>query len=597
MSKPDILIVDDRVENLIALEALLEECNSEVHKASSGNEALAILLEQEFALVLLDVQMPGMDGYEVAELMRLNDKTRSIPIIFVSAISKEQRHVFKGYEVGAVDFLAKPIEPLVLRGKVNIFLDLWLQRRELEVILAEKVEILIEKERLEVKLREQAEFDMLTRLPNRLLFQDRLQQAILMSERHNKIGALIFIDLDRFKWVNDNLGHDAGDQLLIKAAERLTTCVRKSDTVARLGGDEFTVVLQDVQHMTMVENIANKILEELAKPFYVAEKNAYVSGSVGIAIFPNDSRNMDGLLKQADAAMYQAKMSGRNAFRFFTPEMNAHTQKRMALEERLRTALECKEFCLHYQPKVDLASGRIKGMEALIRWESPEEGLIPPDDFIPLAEEIGLIIPLSQWVLETACIQNQKWIDAGFQPIRMSVNISAKHFSEKDHLLQTVQQALLNTGMTAEHLELEITESTVMGNIDIGLKILEALRQMGVHVSVDDFGTGYSSLSSLKQFPIQTLKIDKSFIRDLSVDSNDAAIVSAIISMAGKLSLSVIAEGVETLEQLEFLKKEACNQMQGYYFSRPLTAEMCTDMLKEEKSLTMVENNTIKSIK
>ncbi len=580
-NKPDILIVDDRAENLVALEALLEDCAATVHKASSGNEALSLMLKQEYALVLLDVQMPEMDGFEVAELMRRHERTAHIPIIFVTAISKEQRYVFKGYEVGAVDYLFKPLDPVILRGKVNIFLDLWRQKNLLVAALAEK-------ERLEKKLKQQAEFDLLTQLPNRVLFQDRLQQAILMCERSEVPGALMFIDLDRFKFVNDTMGHEAGDQLLIQAANRIGACIRKSDTVARFGGDEFTVILQNVYHESLAELVARKILNELANPFDLLGKAVHISGSVGISIFPNDSIDTEELLKNADTAMYQAKNSGRNAFRFFVQDMNIYANERMTLEEQLRASFDNDSFILHYQPKVDLFSGKILGIEALVRWEKPGVGLVFPDEFIPLVEEIGLIDKLGQWVLETACRQNRKWNVNGFPNLRVSVNISAKQFNGRNSLIKIVKKILDATGLVPENLELEITESTVMENVDIGLETLEELKAMGVNIAVDDFGTGYSSLSTLKQFPIQTLKIDKTFVRDMTHDSDDSAIVSAIISMANKLSMSVIAEGVETLEQLEVLKKDGCDEIQGYYFSSPLPLEECTKMLEANKLQTHI---------
>ncbi|MBF0621220.1 MAG: EAL domain-containing protein [Magnetococcales bacterium] len=575
--KPNILIVDDRQENLIALESLLEECDAHIHRALSGNEALTLMLKHPFALVLLDVQMPGMDGFEVAELMRVNTQTQTIPIIFVTAISKEQQYVFKGYESGAVDYLTKPVEPIVLLSKVRIFIQLWKQNQALAEALQQK-DILAE------KLRQQAEYDALTGLPNRALFHDRLKQAVLLCERNKNVGALLFIDLDRFKWVNDTLGHKAGDQLLIDVSQRLCHCVRRTDTVSRLGGDEFTVVIQNVPHESFVEMISRKILDELARPFQLGKKEVQISGSVGVTIFPHDSVVLEDLLKNADTAMYKAKDSGRNAFCFFTSEMNDHAVRRMVLEEQLRVALEEEEFCLHYQPKVDLKTGHIIGMEALIRWER-HDGMVFPDEFIPLAEEIGLIVPLGKWVMKAAALQNKAWHSAGLPLLTMGINLSAKQLNDQDDLIKTVDDILAATGLPPESLELEITETTVMENLDVGLKTLQALKDRGIQVSVDDFGTGYSSLGSLKSFPIQTLKIDKSFVRDLSLDSDDAAIVSAIISMAGKLSLKVIAEGVENQEQLDFLKQDGCDAIQGYFFSRPVSAQACTQMLQEKKAL------------
>ncbi len=574
-----ILIVDDLEQNLIALEALLEDCNAEIHRATTGTEALATLLKHDFALVLLDVQMPGMDGFEVAELMRLNAHTRHIPIIFVTAISKEQRYVFKGYQAGAVDYLAKPIDPVVLRSKVNVFLELWRNRQELAEVLAEKV-------RLSEKLRQQAQFDALTGLPNRALFLDRLRQAMLMTGRSRCTEALMFIDLDRFKLVNDTLGHEAGDKLLVQVAQRLLGCVRKTDTVARMGGDEFTVILQNLAEGMLVENIANNIIRSLAATFDLEGEKVDISASIGITLFPQDSTDSKKLLINADSAMYQAKEAGCNTFRFFTPEMNARLQETVTLEKQLITALERDEFTLHYQPQVDLTRGRIVGVEALVRWEQPDGQLVYPNDFIPLSERSGLITLLGKWVLRHACLQTRKWLDAGHGPLRIGVNISARHLNARANLLHTVREVLDESGIGADSLALEITETAVMVDMDSALETLERLRGMGVKIALDDFGTGHSSLSVLKRFPIQTIKIDKSFVRDLSVDEDDAAIVSAIVSIAHKLGLRVVAEGVEEPAQLAFLEQEGCHEVQGFHFSRPLSAEDCTVLLQERHDST-----------
>ena len=573
-----ILIVDDREENLFALAALLEECEADVHRASSGNDALAQMLKKDFALVLLDVQMPIMDGFEVAELMRLNERTRYLPIIFVTAISKEQRYIFKGYETGAVDFLSKPIEAQILTSKVNVFLDLWHQKRKL-------IKVLAEKEKLEEKLRQQAEFDLLTGLPNRVLFHDRLLQAIHLSQRTNNPGALMFVDLDRFKWVNDNLGHEAGDQLLIQVAERLLACVRKTDTVARIGGDEFTVILQNVAPNSLAELIAKKIVKALARPFALEAGQGDISASIGITLFPKDSEDVGEIMQNADAAMYLAKESGRNGFKFFTQEMNNSADKRLALGDRLQAALEREEFVLHYLPKVDLYSGKITGMEALVRWEKSGEGTILPNNFIPLAEEKGLIVELDRWVLETACRQNQQWNSAGFKHLVLSVNISAKLFNDKDRLLSAIDEVLESTGLVPENLELEIKENVAMGAAETEQNILAAISERGVGVAIDDFGCGFTSFALLKGLAVNSIKIDRSFIKNLPQDSTDHAVTTAMVSVGKKLSLAVVAERVETSAQLELLKENGCMAMQGYYFSHPLPADECTKILSAGKIL------------
>jgi len=428
--------------------------------------------------------------------------------------------------------------------------------------------------------------DTLTGLPNRLLLLDRILQAMLESERHERLVAILYLDLDRFKLVNDTLGHDAGDQLLRSVAGRLSDCVRPGDTVARLGGDEFTVVLANVAHVDDVGRVAQKVLDVFAAPFLLAGQEVFVSSSIGISLYPLDDTNLETLLKNADVAMYHAKDSGRNTFQFYTPELNARTARRLGLETALRHAIERNEFLLHYQPQVDLASGKVTGMEALIRWQRPETGLVSPLEFIPLAEDTGLIVPIGEWVLHTACAQNHAWQEAGLPALRMSVNIAARQFQQQN-LAEVVARVLKKTGLDPRWLMLEITESTVMRDAGAAIETLQQIGAMGVGLSVDDFGTGYSSLSYLKRFPLDCLKIDKSFIDDITTNPDDAAIATAIISMAGSLKIKVVAEGVETLAQLNFLRARGCDAMQGYYFSKPLPAAALASMLAENKRLEM----------
>jgi len=428
--------------------------------------------------------------------------------------------------------------------------------------------------------------DNLTGLPNRLLLTDRLRQAMLESERYNRLVAVLFLDLDRFKLVNDTLGHDAGDRLLKDVAKRLSDCVRPGDTVARLGGDEFTVVLANVAHEDDVGRVAQKIFNVFAQPFLLAGQELFVSPSIGIALYPLDDVEPAALLKNADAAMYHAKDSGRNNFQFFTPELNQRAVRRLGLETALRHALERQEFVLHYQPQVDLSNGRIIGMEALIRWQREGTGLVSPLEFIPLAEDTGMIVPIGEWVLRTACTQNRAWQKAGLPALNMSVNVAARQFQQQN-LAEVVARVLRETGLDPRWLSLEITESTVMHDAGAAIETLRQIGALGVGLSVDDFGTGHSSLSYLKRFPLHFLKIDKSFIDDITTDPNNAAITTAIISMAGSLELKVIAEGVETLAQLNFLRTHGCDAMQGYYFSKPLPAAALAALLAENKHLEM----------
>lgn len=422
--------------------------------------------------------------------------------------------------------------------------------------------------------------DPLTKLPNRVLLEDRLNQALVHSQRHNTVFAILFVDLDRFKTVNDSLGHFIGDALLRAVAARLQNLVRAEDTVSRLGGDEFVVLLQEIASVADAVATADKILEGLGLVFRVHAHELFITPSIGISVFPAHGQNAQTLLTSADAAMYSAKKLGRNNAQIFAPEMNTSFPERLKLENDLRQALKRREFELHYQPKVDIQLGRIVGMEALLRWKHPDRGLVSPIDFIPLAEETGLIVPIGGWVLEEACNQNKAWQNMGLGKLSVAVNISAVQFRQKD-LLETIAFALTKSGLAPEYLEIEITESTVMHNASEAIVTLERLRKSGVMISIDDFGTGYSSLSYLKSFPISTLKIDRSFIREISEDTSDAAIVRAIIGLAHNLRLRVVAEGVETRQQLDFLRSLESDEYQGYYFSRPIPASEFERFLRE----------------
>lgn len=429
------------------------------------------------------------------------------------------------------------------------------------------------------KLHHLALHDSLTRLPNRSLLEDRLSQAIHAGERHQKQFAVMFLDLDRFKTINDSLGHHYGDKLLQAVAARLTACVRAEDTVARLGGDEFVVLLGDVSAPSVVSMIAQKLLDAMAAPLVIEGQQQSVSVSVGISMYPEDGRSLRELMSNADSAMYHAKKMGRAHYQFFAPEMNAAAGARLQLEQALRRALELNQFELHYQPKVDVASGKLIAMEALVRWNSPERGMVPPAEFIAVSEEIGLIIPLGAWVLREACRQNRAWQQAGLPQMRVAVNLSAYQFRQKD-LPEFIAGVLAEAGLAAASLELEVTESVVMHNPQEAARILERLHAQGIHISVDDFGTGYSSLSYLKQFRLDTLKIDRSFVRHISSDADDAAIVRSVIALAHSLRLKVIAEGVETNEQLAYLRELGCDEYQGYLRSKPVPAAQFEHMLR-----------------
>ncbi len=433
--------------------------------------------------------------------------------------------------------------------------------------------------RAESEIQQLINYDTLTGLPNRNLLHDRLKLAIAQAARERMLLGVMVLDLDRFKSINDTLGHRAGDKLLKTVASRLEACVRESDTLARLGGDEFVVILINVANEEGITVVAKKILAVIAEPIYIDGHEIYTSGSIGIAVYPMDGEDSHTLLKHADLAMYQAKELDRNNFQFFSREMNIKVLERMMLENSMRRALDKEEFFLVYQPQVDARSGRIVGMEALLRWQHPDLGLLSPDKFIFLAEETGFILQLGEWVLREACRQNREWQERGLPPVRMAVNLSAKQFGQY-HLDEMIAATLMETGLSPEWLELEITESAVMKNAEQNISILRTMKDMGVTLAIDDFGTGYSSLSYLKHFPINRLKIDRSFVRDITSNTDDAAIAEIIIAMAQTLKLNVIAEGVETRAQMEFLSFHNCVEMQGYLFSRPVRSEQFAELLQ-----------------
>lgn len=426
-----------------------------------------------------------------------------------------------------------------------------------------------------------AHHDALTDLPNRLLFQDRLQHAMAKSRRSGQSAALLFLDLDRFKKINDSLGHSIGDQVLCEVARRLRSTLRESDTVARLGGDEFVMLLEQTSAEQDISLVARKVLKQMAEPLLIEEHELFLTTSIGISLFPEDGSSVDELMKAADVAMYRAKEEGRNNFQFYRPEMNARTHGLLLLEGKLRRALEEQQLVLYYQPQFDLGSRKLVGFEALLRWQPPGEPMVNPGDFIPLAEDTGLIVPMGEWVLQTACEQNLAWQRQGFAPVRMAVNISPRQFRQRS-FIDTVDQALQRSGLAPQWLELEITESCAMDKVEENILAMAHLTQRGIHLAIDDFGTGFSSLSYLKRFPISKLKIDRSFIRDICHDPNDAAIATSVIALGRSMKLEVVAEGVETEEQAAFLRREGCQLSQGFLLGRPLPAKQVEHFFRAE---------------
>lgn len=532
-----------------------------VTRARRLGDALAALERTSFDVALTGCRLADAD---CASAIRRLRACRDELAVIVLGERDDDGAMLASAEGGAQDYLVK--------GEGD------------EVLIERSIRHAIERRRVELRLAQLAHFDSLTGLANRALFQSRLAHAIARAGRDGKSVALMFIDLDRFKAINDTLGHAAGDRLLVSVAERLRACVREADTIARLGGDEFTVILENVTNVEGVAVVAQKILNAMARPFLLHGRELFVTPSIGITVYPRDDAQVDGLLRNADSAMYKAKEQGRNTYQFYRAEMSARSLERLELESKLRMALERGEFVLHYQPKVEVRSGRIIGVEALVRWRRREEGLIPPGKFIPIAEETGLIVPIGEWVLREAAAQLKRWRQAGCRDLTMAVNLSPRQFRQQN-LAAVIADAVDGARLDPQALEFEITETVLMEDTHASSATLAAMKDKGVKISVDDFGTGYSSLNYLKRFPIDTLKIDQSFVRDITSDADDAAIASAIIALAHSLRLQVIAEGVETAGQLEFLRERGCDQAQGFLFSRPLPAEDLTPVLAGRASL------------
>lgn len=686
--KPKILLVDDRAENIFALKQTLKSLDADLIEAYSGEEALSMVLRHEFALILLDVQMPGMDGFETASFIRENAATSHIPIIFVTAISKEDKYVFKGYDVGGVDYLYKPIDPDILKNKVKVFLELYQKQQQLKTALGKverlnyqqqlllkcagegiigldldgriafanpaachmldehedfivgkvfkefilKDEFMPEKnggiptdinvsqwqsnciysssdtiflradgqqvpveytaaalsesgkkvhggviifqdisdrKEVEKQLVYMAKYDHLTGVANRRLFKEFLEDAIARAERHKRYISLLFIDLDHFKDINDTLGHDIGDLLLMSVANRLKASIRKVDLVARLGGDEFAIVLDDITNEDDGHLVANKILNILTPTHQLAQHQLYLTPSIGVSTYPKDGRTPDTLIKAADKAMYVAKNSGRNGIRVFENSMMDEDLERAQIEQELRIAIEQEQFTLFYQPFVNAETHQVQGAEALIRWFHPVRGMIPPDEFIPIAEESGLIKELGYWVAKRACNDAKNWgIVGNNKNFILSINVSVRQICDSD-FIQRISEILLESQFPSNALELELTESTLMTDPEETRRVLDKLKQIGLKVAIDDFGTGYSSLSYLRYLPLDTLKIDRVFIKDIGRDKHGEAIIKTTIMLAHSLNLRVVAEGVETLEQANFLRELNCEVLQGYYFYRP----------------------------
>jgi diguanylate cyclase (GGDEF)-like protein len=572
--RASILLVDDRSENLVALGEILQPLGQNLVLARSGDEALKRLLGGDFACILLDVQMPGLDGFATAAHIKQREKSRHIPIIFLTAISREPHQALKGYSAGAVDYLSKPFDPWILRSKVAVFVDLYLERKRAQV--AERA------------LLHQAFHDTLTGLPNRALLADRLGQTLARRERRCAEAAVLFLDIDRLKWVNDSLGHAAGDQLLVDVARRLDSVLRPGDTVARFGGDEFVVLCEDLGSTGEALNVAERLRDALASPFHVRGREIALTASIGIALTSTSSHDTpDALLRDADAAMYRAKERGRDRVELFDDHMRSRALARLETESTLRRAIEQNELRVHYQPVIDLPTGRATGLEALVRWEHPERGLVAPSEFIPVAEETGLIVGLGAFVLTEACTQVARWNNRrpDEPPLTVSVNLSAHQLRARG-LRELVTEALQHSRLEPRLLCLEITETALVEDADSNRAALDSLKDLGVILAVDDFGTGYSSLLYLRRFPVDMLKIDRSFVLGLETNAEDTAIVSGVIGLAQALGLQAVAEGVETPEQAACLRRLGCPLAQGYHWSKPLTPRQTERWLKGHRADT-----------
>lgn len=579
--KPRVLIIDDeeQIRNLL-IDVLGNsyQCSD----AGSAEEALAALAKTNFDLVISDIDMGGMSGLELVP--RVHSLSPDTVVVMVSG-NQDIEFAIKALRVGAFDYITKPIDLRHVEASVERALNhcnLLKEKRRYK----EQIENLLQQRTAEVHWL--GNYDTVTQLPNRALFEDRVQQAVAIAKATGQSLGVLFIALDQFKKVNDSLGHSPGDVLLREFAERLKSCINKSDTVARFANDEFALLRTQIDGTKdVIETIAS-LSQVLKFSFDLPGHELFATASVGVSLFPVDGEDCQTLLKNAGAALYKAKRSGGANYQFYTADMHELAANRLALESSLRRAIQNEEFLLHYQPRVSVDSLGITGVEALVRWQQPHR-LVAPSEFIPLAEDTGLIVPIGEWVLREACLQGRRWIEQGFAPIPIAVNISARQFHDRD-LAQMVIKILEETGFSPKYLELELTESSIMQNAEFAASMLNRLKSMGISISIDDFGTGFSSLASLKRLPIDALKIDQSFVREANSDPDDAALVMAIITLGHNLRLKVVAEGVETEDQLRFLQLLRCDEIQGYFYSKPLPAETLVSLFEPQRNTDSIRS-------
>ncbi len=560
----------------------LSKAGFTVYEAKDGFNGIALFQNELPDIILLDVIMTNMDGFTTCEAIRALPEGQNVPILMMTSLDDVEA-INRAYEAGGTDFLIKPINNTILAYRIRYILR-----------AQETADRLRSQEK---KIEQLSCFDEITGLPNRSYFKQRLANAIKQTKINNTILAVLFIDLDHFKRINDTMGHSTGDKLLREVAKRLNQYVRTDDIVimnaaanmkqnmqdnmiARLGGDEFVILLTDLSKEKDAALIAGRITQALSKPFIIEDKEIIITSSIGIGIYCKGDKDdsVDAQLKNADIAMYHAKENGRNSYQFFSAKLNQHIKHRLNIEMALRKALKHNELTLNYQPKVNAVEQTVIGMEALIRWHHPELGFVSPVEFIPIAEESGMIIPIGDWILETACRQTVKWQTSGFPELKISVNLSAVQFKQKN-FCKKIQSIIHKTGIQPRSLELELTESLLMDDTVYSINTLKELRSLGIELSIDDFGTGYSSLSYLTKFPINNLKIDRSFVSNIAPGTDNAAIVTATIALARSLRMDLIAEGVEQQSELDFMISSGCHIIQGYFYSKPLPAREFTKWL------------------
>ncbi len=579
-----ILVIEDEDSVRENILELLDAEGFEAISAENGRLGVDLAKAMVPDLILCDVMMPELDGFGVLAALRQEPVMESTPFIFLTA--KAAKTDFRqGMELGADDYLTKPFTRAELLGAIAMRL-----KKQAAVQDRYHSELQHAKEQLNYLIHH----DSLTNLPNRLSLRERFKQVQPTDTNDERLVTILSLGLDRFNQINDNLGHTVGDLLLKAVAERIKACVGSQDIVARLNTDQFAIILvsdrQDAcpttQHEKEVSNVAQTILKNLSQTFELETRELFITASIGMALYPRDGKEIEELLNHANTAMIQAKQQGGDQYQLYSAAFNIGSSERLALQGSLRYALERNELLVYYQPQVNLQTGQIVGAEALVRWQHPERGLIPPDKFIPIAEETGLIVPIGEWVLQTACKQTKVWQTAGFPSLRIAVNLSSRQFSQIDLRHQLVQ-ILMETGLDSKYIELELTESMLVQNTKVAIEKLNALKSLGVEIAIDDFGTGYSSLSYLQQFPFDILKIDRCFIRNIAENSNNAAIAKAIIEMAKSLNLKLVAEGVETEAELSFVCQHQCDTMQGYLFSRPLPTDEFEQLLTSNKRLPL----------